>query len=95
MSAAPADRVIGPFIRIEASLASRNVRSSMRGRPSRALARRRGQGTTRTVVRGCTFVGQSRAAIGDYKGIDNRYYRNDFSGIAPNAVHVSYQHGAQ
>ena len=53
------------------------------------------EGTTRTVVRGCTFVGQSRAAIGDYKGIDNRYYRNDFSGIAPNAVHVSYQHGAQ
>jgi parallel beta helix pectate lyase-like protein len=53
------------------------------------------EGTTRTVVRRCTFVGQSRAAIGDYKGIDNRYYGNDFSGIAPGAVRVSYQHGAQ
>ena len=53
------------------------------------------EGTTRTVVRRCTFVGQDRAAIGDYKGIDNQYYGNNFSGIAPSAVSVSHDHGAQ
>jgi hypothetical protein len=52
------------------------------------------EGTTRTVVRNCKFVAQHWAAIGDYKGIDNRYYANDFTGIAPNAVPVSHDHNA-
>jgi hypothetical protein len=50
------------------------------------------QGTTRTVIRRCTFVGQAWAAIGDYRGIDNRYVENDFKGIARTAVPVSYEH---
>jgi len=51
------------------------------------------EGTTRTVVRRCTFVGQSRAGIGDYKGVGNRYYGNDFSRIAAGAMRVSHNHG--
>jgi hypothetical protein len=50
------------------------------------------QGTTRTVVRRCTFMGQAWAAIGDYVGVGNRYYDNDFRGIAPTAVPVSFEH---
>jgi hypothetical protein len=50
------------------------------------------QGTTRTLVRRCTFIGQTWAAIGDYVGVGNRYYDNDFRGIAPSAVPVSYEH---
>jgi hypothetical protein len=50
------------------------------------------QGTTRTLVRRCVFVGQSWAAIGDYLGVDNRYYDNDFDGIAASAVSVSHDH---
>ena len=53
------------------------------------------QGTTGTVVHRCTFVGQRWAAIGDYKGVDNRYFLNDFSGIDPGAVAVSYKHGGR
>ena len=52
------------------------------------------KGTTRTVVRRCTFVGQAWAAIGDYLGVGNRYYDNDFRRIAPNAVPVSFEHDA-
>src|SRR6266567_1475098 len=52
------------------------------------------EGTTRTSVRRCKFVAQKWAAIGDYKGIDNRYYANDFTGIASTAVSVSHEHNA-
>jgi hypothetical protein len=50
------------------------------------------KGTTHTIVRHSVFVGQSWAAIGDYLGVDNRFYDNDFGGIAPGAVPVSYAH---
>jgi hypothetical protein len=50
------------------------------------------QGTTRTLVRRCVFVGQAWAAIGDYLGQDNGYYQNDFSGIGAGAVPVSHDH---
>jgi hypothetical protein len=50
------------------------------------------QGTTRTVVRRCTFVGQAWAAIGDYRGVGNRYYDNDFTRIAAGAAPVSLEH---
>jgi hypothetical protein len=49
-------------------------------------------GTTRTLVRHCVFVGQDWAGIGDFQGIDNRYYDNNFDGLAPGAVPVSYEH---
>jgi hypothetical protein len=52
------------------------------------------EGTTRMVVRRSKFAGQAWAAIGDYRGVDNRYYDNDFSGIAPGAVAVSLEHDA-
>ena len=50
------------------------------------------KGTTRTIIRRSVFVGQGWAAIGDFLGVDNRYYDNDFGGIAPGAVPVSYAH---
>lgn len=50
------------------------------------------QGTTRTVVRRCVFVGQAWAAIGDYLGVGNTYYENDFGGIPAGAVPVSHDH---
>jgi hypothetical protein len=50
------------------------------------------QGTTRTLVRRCVFVGQNWAAIGDYLGVGNRYYGNNFDGIAVGAVSVSHDH---
>jgi hypothetical protein len=50
------------------------------------------QGTIRTTVRHCVFVGQDWAAIGDYEGVDNSYYQNNFTGIGPGAVHVSFDH---
>lgn len=50
------------------------------------------EGTTRTSIVRSKFVGQRWAAIGDYRGIDNRYDANDFSGIAPGAVPVSFDH---
>jgi hypothetical protein len=50
------------------------------------------RGTTRTTVRHCVFVGQDWAAIGDYQGVGNRYYDNDFEGIATGAVPVSVDH---
>jgi hypothetical protein len=49
-------------------------------------------GTTRTSILRSKFVGQRWAAIGDYRGIDNRYDENDFRGIAADAVPVSYEH---
>jgi hypothetical protein len=50
------------------------------------------QGTTRTVVRRCVFVGQDWAGIGDFLGVDNQYYGNNFDGLAPGAVPVSNEH---
>jgi len=50
------------------------------------------KGTTRTVVRHSVFAGQEWAAIGDYLGLDNRFYDNDFDRIAGSAVPVSTAH---
>jgi len=50
------------------------------------------EGTTRTTVRRVKFIGQSWAAIGDFKGINNVYYDNDYTGINPGAVPVSLNH---
>jgi hypothetical protein len=50
------------------------------------------EGTTRTIVRRSTFVGQRWAAIGDYKGVGNAYYANDYRGIARGAVPVTRAH---
>lgn len=50
------------------------------------------QGTTRTVVRRSVFVGQEWAGIGNYLGIDNQYYDNNFDGLEPGALPVSYAH---
>jgi hypothetical protein len=50
------------------------------------------QGTTRTVVRRSVFVGQDWAGIGNYLGVDNQYYDNNFDGLAPGAVPISYEH---
>ena len=50
------------------------------------------EGTTRTSIRRSKFVGQTWAAIGDYRGVDNQYDLNDFSEIAPGAVPVSFDH---
>jgi hypothetical protein len=49
-------------------------------------------GTTRTTVRQSTFVNQRWAAIGDYRGIDNAYYGNNYGAIAPGADDVTDQH---
>jgi hypothetical protein len=50
------------------------------------------EGTTRTTVRRVTFSNQWWAAIGDYKGVSNAYYDNNYSGIDAGAVEVSYNH---
>jgi hypothetical protein len=50
------------------------------------------EGTTRTTVRRVKFIGQSWAAIGDFKGINNVYYDNDYTGINPGAVAISLNH---
>ena len=50
------------------------------------------QGTTRTVIRRSTFVGQRWAAIGDYGGVGNAYQANDYRGIARGAVPVTSEH---
>jgi hypothetical protein len=50
------------------------------------------QGTTRTLVRHSVFAGQDWAGIGDYLGIDNQYYDNNFDGISAGAVPVSHDH---
>jgi exopolysaccharide biosynthesis polyprenyl glycosylphosphotransferase len=42
-------------------------------------------GTTRTTVRRSTFAHQQWAAIGDYRGIGNAYYGNDYRRIRPGA----------
>lgn len=53
------------------------------------------EGTTRTTVRRVIFRNQWWAAIGDYKGINNAYYDNDYSGIDAGAVAISTGHVPQ
>jgi hypothetical protein len=50
------------------------------------------KGTTRTTIRGSTFVGERWAAIADYEGVDNAYYGNDYSAIAKGAVALTHKH---
>lgn len=50
------------------------------------------EGTTRTTIRGVTFIGQRKAAIVDYRGIDNAYVDNDYGQAARGALHISYAH---
>src|SRR5215471_8194671 len=50
------------------------------------------KGTTRPTVRHSVFVGQDWAGLGDYLGVANQYYDNDFDGIAAGAVPVSHDH---
>ena len=47
-------------------------------------------GTTRTTVRRNKFIGQTIAGMNDSEGINNAYYDNDYSQIAPSAVEISY-----
>ena len=47
-------------------------------------------GTTRTTVRRSTFANQRWAAIGDYRGIGNAYYGNDYRRIKPGAAAISH-----
>jgi hypothetical protein len=49
-------------------------------------------GTTRTTVRRSAFRKQAWAAIGNYRGSDNRFSDNDYSGIGGTAVSVSEDH---
>jgi nitrous oxidase accessory protein NosD len=50
------------------------------------------EGTTRTTVRRSAFRNQRWAAVGDYRGIDNRVSDNDYTGIRSTAVPVSNDH---
>jgi hypothetical protein len=50
------------------------------------------KGTTRTTVRHSVFAGQDWAGIGDYLGVANQYYDNDFDAIGPGAVPVTHDH---
>jgi hypothetical protein len=50
------------------------------------------EGTTRTTIRRSTFVGQRWAAIGDFEGVDNAFYGNDYRAIAKGAVAVTREH---
>jgi hypothetical protein len=50
------------------------------------------EGTTRTTIRRVTFSNQWWAAIGDYRGVSNVYYENNYTGIDAGAVGVSLAH---
>ena len=50
------------------------------------------EGTTRTTVRRSTFVNERWAAIGNYRGIGNAFYGNDYDGIARGADEVTDRH---
>ena len=41
-------------------------------------------------MRRSTFANQRWAAIGDYRGIENAYYGNDYRRIAPGASPIVY-----
>jgi hypothetical protein len=49
-------------------------------------------GTTRTTVRRSSFARQRWAAVGDYEGVRNRVYSNDYRGIAAGAVPLTHEH---
>jgi exopolysaccharide biosynthesis polyprenyl glycosylphosphotransferase len=49
-------------------------------------------GTTRTTVRRSTFANQSWAAIGDYRGVGNAFYDNDYRRIKPGAAAIAHGH---
>ena len=49
-------------------------------------------GTTRTTVRRSTFANQRWAAIGDYRGVGNTFYGNDYRRIRPGAAAISHDH---
>jgi hypothetical protein len=49
-------------------------------------------GTTRTTIRRTSFAYQQLAAIGDYQGVGNAYYGNDYHAILPGAVRVTNSH---
>src|SRR5207248_2922183 len=46
------------------------------------------QGTTGVTIRRVRFSGQGWAAIGDYLGVNNTYYGNDYTGILPGALQI-------
>ncbi len=48
-------------------------------------------GTTRTTVRRSAFANQRWAAVGDYRGIGNAYYDNDYRRIVPGASAVAHE----
>jgi hypothetical protein len=50
------------------------------------------EGTTRTTVRRSTFVNQRWAAIGNYRGIDNAIYGNDYDALGHGADEVTEEH---
>lgn len=50
------------------------------------------EGTTETTVRRCVFVGQRWGAIGDYRGIRNRFAGNDYRNLAAGAQAVRRDH---
>jgi hypothetical protein len=50
------------------------------------------EGTTKTVVRRIAFANQRWAAIGDYRGIDNAFYGNDYDAVPSGAADVTEQH---
>jgi hypothetical protein len=50
------------------------------------------EGTTRTTVRRSVFRRQTWAAIGNYRGRDNRFSDNDYSDIDGTAASVSEEH---
>jgi exopolysaccharide biosynthesis polyprenyl glycosylphosphotransferase len=49
-------------------------------------------GTTRTTVRRSTFANQQWAAIGDYRGVGNTFYGNDYTRIKPGAAAIAHAH---
>jgi hypothetical protein len=50
------------------------------------------EGTTRTTVRGSVFAGQSWGAIGDFRGVANAYYDNDYRALGAGAKAVRHDH---
>ena len=49
-------------------------------------------GTTRTTIRRSTFAYQQLAAIGDFQGVGNSYYGNNYSAIRPAPAQVTTDH---
>lgn len=51
------------------------------------------EGTTQTSVETSLFRGQRVAAIVDFRGRGNSFRGNDYAGIGPSAIPISYDHG--